>query len=108
MSLTPSEKVTICKILKIDALTLDKQLIYWGPSITDEAYQGIRDEMTKWTGGIGDKFLSMEPTESNEGIRLSSGDAKAEIISNIANALFFEPGDIGAGSGSSEFAIERG
>src|SRR4051794_4086298 len=98
MALLEPQKLSVCKILGINKIRLDKQLIAMGPNITDEAEAEVLNEIDRWESGIGDDFTRIEGNVKNFGLNDDPEAAKDDVRKNIMNLLFFEPDDIGSGS----------
>jgi hypothetical protein len=98
MSFTRTEAITIAKILGIDRIVLENHIALY-PSEIDSTVEGlVRDEITRWTGGISTNFTSIEPKERNFGARIDPSAAKADVQKNIANLLLIGDYAVSAGN----------
>lgn len=89
MALTPTEKLSIVRILGILPSLLDAQITVLGASLDSDREAAIREEITRWTTS-GGKFVRIKAKESNKGVETDSSEAKADIIKNLM-ALFEFP-----------------
>ena len=87
MSFTATEKVSIATITGVSTIQLDTVLAAYADHISAEAETAVRAEIARWETS-GGKFTSIEPTESNKGVRVNASLAKEDIRKNIANLLF--------------------
>ena len=87
MAFTEVQKLSICKILGIDSITLQDRLDFYSTKITAAVETAVIDEITRWeTSGV--QFVKLRATESNKGVETDSENAKADIKKNIAVLLF--------------------
>jgi len=100
MAFSPTEKLSISKIVGITPTLLDAHLTSLGASLTADVETEVRAEIARWTtGGSGNDFVSFTPTESNKGFNLRSGSAKSDIKKNICLMLeIFGSGECGIGT----------
>lgn len=107
MAFTADEKISIANIVGIDLINLDERLDYYTPTwITPEVETAVQAEIARWSTA-GGEFTSIEPKESNKGVRVDSGLEKNDIRRNIANLLFLTD-YLGAAAGSSQGVLVRG
>lgn len=87
MAFTEAEKVDIVTITGVDIIRLNNALDTYETWITSDVETQVREELTRWeTDGF--EFVSIEPRESNKGVRLNSSLAKQDIRKHIADLLF--------------------
>jgi hypothetical protein len=86
MAFTTEEKLSISTIVGVTPTLLDAQLASLGTSLTADVEAAVRTELTRWATS-GAKFVKIHPTESNKGVETDSGNAKTDIIRNIALLL---------------------
>lgn len=104
--ISKSNKLKICTILGVDIIQLDTQLAAYSDYIDSETETAIAAEIARWDAGAGTDFVSLEPKESNKGVRTSASLEKDDIRQNLAVLLMAS--DWASASGSIQFEIERG
>lgn len=87
MPFTETQQLNICKIVGITADVLDYVLGFYGGLITAEVESQVADELDRWDTA-GGKFVALEPTESNYGVRTDSDNLKNDIRKNIITLLY--------------------
>jgi hypothetical protein len=101
MSFTREETIRIAQILNIDRLVLEDHIALY-PTEIDSTVEGlVRDEITRWDGGISDDFVSVEPNIKNFGARIDPSIARSDVKKNIANYLLIKMQFGGSGWGYS-------
>ena len=90
MAFEPEELIDISKILGITPTLLDAQITALGATLTAAKETAILTEVTRWNTGIGTENVSLEPKESNKGVRTNPGADKADIRRNIQLLLEME------------------
>jgi hypothetical protein len=88
MAFTASELNQIVMITGVDRITLDQYLADYATYITATVEDDVRTQIQRWEAGAGTEFTSIEPRESNQGVRINSEAEKRDIRNNIANLLF--------------------
>lgn len=88
MAFDASELNKIVIITGVDRITLDYYLANYSTYITAEVEADVRTELERWAAGAGSEFTSIEPRESNRGVRINADAEKRDIRNNIANLLF--------------------
>jgi hypothetical protein len=96
MALTSTELLSIVRILHTTPSLLDAQIASLGADMDADRETAIREELDRWTTA-GGKFVKLHPTESNFGVETNAGDAKSDIIANLA-ALLEWPFAVGTSS----------
>lgn len=87
MAFTESELVSIVKIVGIGRIDLNQALATYDSYISSEVESAVRNEIVRWDDA-GENFTSIEPKESNKGVRIDAGSAKTDIRENLVNLLF--------------------
>ncbi|CAN5508462.1 hypothetical protein BH10ACI2_BH10ACI2_04290 [soil metagenome] len=108
MAFEASDKRKICRIVGVNAVELDAQLVYWGTHIDSGVEQDVLAEIERWEGGIGTKFVSVSPNPKNFGAKIDPEEKKRDVRDNIRVMLGFPLDGDGGGSSGDSFTIARG
>lgn len=99
MALSPTEKLSIVRILNTTPSLLDAQITVLGASLDSDRETAIREELTRWeTAGIA--FVQTEPKESNFGAKIDADLEKDDIRQNLLRLLEFPLSTYSAGAGT--------
>lgn len=107
MALTETQKLQVCEITGIDAITLNARLDAYAVHITAAVEERVELQIARWTAGADEEFDSIEPNMRNFGTRRNPAAIRADIAEKLGTLLFISD-LIGGGLGQNSFTIERG
>jgi hypothetical protein len=87
MAFTETQKLTICKIVGLDADALDFQLLMYSESVTSGVETQVIAELTRWDL-VDEKFTKIRPNATNYGADVDPERNKSDIRKNIRTLLF--------------------
>jgi len=86
MAFSELQKLSIGEALNVQSHVLDSQILTYTASITPAVETRILDLLDAINAV---SFISIEPTESNEGLRINPGATEKKLLRKLANLLFF-------------------
>lgn len=107
MAFTTTQKLNICKILRVEMPILEYALLFNVAYIDSTAETQVAAELTRWTTA-GVNFVNIHPKDRNYGVEIRHEAEKADIRRNIATLLLMTDTVYGGGSASAQVSVQRG